>query len=73
MGSINMQRKPLITLSISILLLFSFSTISVAAPPVSGDPVVVQHLGKLEWPADRAETTPFLTQLAANDINDFAR
>lgn len=65
-----MQRKPLITLSISILLLFSFSTISVAAPPVSGDPVVVQHLGKLEWPADRAVTTPFLTQLAANDIND---
>ena len=32
--------------------------------------VVVQHLGKLEWPEDRPQTSPFLTQLAANDIND---
>ena len=51
-------------------ILLSFSNASFAVPPVTGNPVVVQHLGKIEWPADRAETTPYLTQLAANDIND---
>lgn len=43
---------------------------AMAVPPVSGEPVVVQHLGKLEWPQDDAVTTPYLTQFAANDIND---
>ena len=59
---------------ITIILLSSFfllfSTLSMAVPPVTGEPVVVQHLGKLEWPADRAVTSPYLTQLVANDIND---
>ena len=41
-----------------------------AVPPVSGEPIIVQHLGKLAWPQDDAVTTPYLTQLAANDLND---
>ena len=65
-----MQRKSLINLFITFLLLISFSTASLAAPLVTGDPIIVQHLGKLYWPKDRDETEPFLTQLAANDIND---
>jgi len=47
-----------------------FSTASLAVPPVTGEPIIVQHLGKLEWPQDDAVTTPYLTQLSANDIND---
>lgn len=41
-----------------------------AAPAITGEPVIVQHLGKLEWPQDLAVSTPYLTQLVANDIND---
>ncbi len=48
----------------------SLSLPSHAEPPVTGKPVIVQHLGKLEWPQDDAISTPYLTQLAANDIND---
>jgi len=46
------------------------STSGFTAPPVTGEPVIVQHLGKLEWPQDTSSVTPSLTQLAANDIND---
>ena len=46
------------------------SMAGIAAPAVTGEPVVVQHLGKLDWPQDDAVTTPYLTQLVANDIND---
>lgn len=53
---------------INCLLLFSLS--AYAAPPVTGSPVIVQHLGKVEWPQDEPVSTPYLTQLAANDIND---
>lgn len=41
-----------------------------SAPPITGQPIVVQHLGKMEWPQDNAVISPALTQLAANDIND---
>ncbi len=41
-----------------------------AVPIVTGQPVVVQHLGKIDWPLDGAKTTPSLTQLVSNDIND---
>lgn len=54
---------------------FSLSIVSHAAPEdipdVTGEPVIVQHLGKLEWPQDdEVVSTPSLTQLVANDIND---
>lgn len=52
----------------SFLLLFSITGHSV--PPVTGSPIIVQHLGKIEWPQDNPTITPYLTQLAANDIND---
>ncbi len=52
----------------SFILLFSLS--SYAVPPVTGNPVIVQHLGKIEWPQDDVTSSPYLTQLAANDIND---
>ena len=68
MESISMSKRILITLLSSTL--FIFSNASMAVPPVTGKPVVVQHLGKLEWPADRVASGPYLTQLAANDIND---
>ena len=52
----------------SYFLLFSIN--SHAVPAVTGEPIIVQHLGKLEWPQDDVVTSPYLTQLAANDIND---
>lgn len=52
----------------SHILLFSIS--GMAVPPVTGEPIIVQHLGKIEWPQDDVVTSPYLTQLAANDIND---
>lgn len=64
MELISMSKGILITIFSSIL----FSNVSLAVPPVSGEPVIVQHLGKLEWPADRVASGPYLTQLAANDI-----
>lgn len=63
-----MFRNILVTTISSCFLLFSISIHAV--PPVTGDPVIVQHLGKLEWPQDEPVSTPFLTQLASNDIND---
>jgi hypothetical protein len=51
-------------------LFFMVSANSLSAPPVTGQPIIVQHLGKLEWPQDNPTITPSLTQLAANDIND---
>lgn len=59
------------TLIITISSLFLLLSTSVhAVPPVTGNPIIVQHLGKLDWPQDDAVTTPYLTQLSANDIND---
>lgn len=55
------------TISAFIIL---FSNISHAVPPVTGSPIIVQHLGKIEWPQDDAVSTPYLTQVSANDIND---
>ena len=47
-----------------------FSMVSYAASAITIGPVIVQHLGKLEWPQDDVVSTPNLTQLSANDIND---
>jgi hypothetical protein len=63
-----MIRKTLLLLLCSNI--YFFTTACFAAPAVTGDPIIVQHLGKLEWPQDDAVTTPYLTQLSANDIND---
>lgn len=46
------------------------SSVGIAAPAITGDPLVVQHLGKVEWPQDDPVITPYLTQFVANDIND---
>lgn len=54
----------------SILLTITLSGNVLAAPAVTGKPLIVQHIGKLDWPQDDAVTTPYLTQLSANDIND---
>jgi len=43
---------------------------TLAAPAVTGSPVIVQHLGKMEWPQDDDVSSPYLTQLVHNDIND---
>jgi len=56
--------------SILCSVIMTFTTASLAAPPVTGEPIIVQHLGKVEWPQDDAVTSPYLTQLSANDIND---
>lgn len=54
-------------------LLSSFNSYAVF-PEYNGTPVIVQHLGKLEWPADVPPTEPpshpSLTQLVSNDVND---
>ena len=57
----------MLALSGSFLLV---SANSYSAPPVTGKPIIVQQLGKLEWPQDNPTITPSLTQLGANDIND---
>jgi hypothetical protein len=53
-----------------MLLIMALSGNALAAPAVTGEPIIVQHIGKLDWPQDDAVTTPYLTQLSANDIND---
>lgn len=63
-----MLKKLLVSALSSYFLLFPIA--SHAVPPVTGNPVIVQHLGKLEWPQDDVTSSPYLTQLAANDIND---
>ncbi|HAK60527.1 MAG TPA: hypothetical protein DCO77_09115 [Nitrospiraceae bacterium] len=55
--------------SFFLLSMVSYTVPAVAAEPDIG-PVIVQHLGKLEWPQDEVTSTPYLTQLLANDIND---
>jgi hypothetical protein len=66
--NLKMIKNALLLLLCSIFYLFSSACF--AAPAVTGNPVIVQHLGKLQWPQDDPVTTPYLTQLSANDIND---
>lgn len=61
--------KNLVTYSFACFV-FLLSNTTNAAPMITGEPVIVQHLGKIDWPQDTATTQPFLTQLMANDIND---
>ena len=57
----------LITLCAYLVL---FSNLTFAVPPITGNPIIVQHLGKIEWPQEDPISTPYLTQVSANDIND---
>ena len=52
------------------IFLLIYSSISHAVPPVTGNPVITQHPGNIDWPQDTPVSTPYLTQKAANDIND---
>jgi len=61
--------RVLVTYSFCCFVLLLANTIK-AVPIITGEPVVVQHLGKIDWPQDTQTTQPFLTQLMANDIND---
>lgn len=61
--------KTLAITTISSVFLLS-TTNTFAVPAVTGKPIEVQHLGKLEWPQDVPTTKPFLTQLVHNDVND---
>jgi len=54
----------------ALLLTNGISNNTMAAPAITGKPIIVQHIGKLDWPQEDATTTPYLTQLSANDIND---
>jgi|GEM_PF-670004 len=63
-----MMRKALLLILCSNFYFISANCL--AAPEVTGKPIIVQHLGKVEWPQDDDITTPYLTQLSANDIND---
>lgn len=58
---------------VRIVLSFCFLSISAsiqAVPEVTGDPVIVEHLGKIIWPQDTPQITPYLTQFNSSDIND---
>lgn len=66
-----MLKKLLVTTLSSYFLLFPIASHAVTpVPSEKWDPVIVQHLGKLEWPQDDVVSSPYLTQLVANDIND---
>lgn len=53
-----------------VMLFFCYSNTGFAAPAVTGQPINVQHLGIIDWPQDEAVAIPYLTQAAANDLND---
>ena len=59
-----------ITAIIVVCCYFLFATSVHSVPEVTGDPVVVQHLGKIVWPQDTEVEVPFLTQVNSSDIND---
>ena len=69
-----MVKKILLTMISSSFFLVSIVCYVAAELPVppaaDGVRVIVQHLGKLKWPQDDETSTPYLTQLSANDIND---
>ena len=37
---------------------------------MTGEAVIVQHLGKIIWPQDTSVEVPYLTQINSSDIND---
>lgn len=62
--------KKTITTLLSSGLFLLISNSSYAVPSVTGEPVIVQHLGAVVWVQDDPVTTPNLTQPGVNDIND---
>lgn len=69
-----MVKKILLTMissSFFLVSIVSYVAAELPVPPAAdGVRVIVQHLGKLKWPQDDVTSTPYLTQLSANDIND---
>jgi len=63
------MRLKSICYAVGLVSCFAF-THAFAVPDVTGKPIIVQHLGKIDWPQEDPVTTPYLTQLSANDIND---
>ena len=61
--------KNILTIILSCSLIF-LSAKANSVPEVTGEPVVVQHLGKILWPQDTPVETPYLTQTNSSDIND---
>ena len=61
--------KIIITIMFSCSFLL-FSTKAFSVPEVTGEPVVLQHLGKILWPQDTPMIAPSLTQTNSSDIND---
>jgi len=52
-------------------LTMTFATNSSAVPTVTGDPIIVKHIGSMDWPGDKnGVVVPFLTQGDANALND---
>lgn len=47
-----------------------FSWNAYAVPTVTGEPLVIRHVGSISWPQEEATTVPFLTQGDANALND---
>ncbi len=44
---------------------------SMAVPEITGDPIIVKHIGSMDWPGDKnGVAIPFLTQGDANALND---
>lgn len=41
-----------------------------SVPAVTGNPVIVEHLGKIVWPQDTPLATPYITQFNSSDVND---
>lgn len=57
-------------LAITILAMVAANS-ALAVPPVTGDPVIVKHIGSMDWPVDNiGVAVPFLTQGDANALND---
>ena len=48
-------------------LTMSVASNSLAAPTITGDPIIVKHIGSMDWPGDKnGVVIPFLTQGDAN-------
>lgn len=48
----------------------AFSFNAFAVPPVTGDPIIVKHVGSIDWPQEPPVAVPFLTQGDANSLHD---
>lgn len=61
-------RSTFVLILATILSMFSLNVFAV--PKVTGEPVVVNYVGSIDWPQETPVTVPFLTQGDANALND---